>query len=137
MQIGERSVGDVVILDLKGKITLGEGDELLKDKVNSLANQGQKKIVLNLADVPQDVPRAKARRLTRSCMPEVGSGCQRSRSNSSSDTLSCRRILKNSGGPISRPPCSGMVTDRPSLCVQRSWLPVWRRLTKPRASAAR
>jgi anti-sigma B factor antagonist len=52
MQIEERSSGDVVVLDLKGKITLGEGDELLKDKVNSLVNQGQKKIVLNLADVP-------------------------------------------------------------------------------------
>jgi anti-sigma B factor antagonist len=52
MQIEERSVGDVVVLDLKGKITLGEGDELLKDKVNSLVNQGHKKVVLNLADVP-------------------------------------------------------------------------------------
>jgi anti-sigma B factor antagonist len=52
MQIEERTVGDVVMLDLKGKITLGEGDELLKDKVNSLVNQGHKKIVLNLADVP-------------------------------------------------------------------------------------
>src|SRR5204863_9753945 len=52
MQIEERAVGDVVVLDLKGKITLGEGDELLKDKVNSLVNQGKKKIVLNLADVP-------------------------------------------------------------------------------------
>ena len=44
--------GGVQVLDLKGKITLGEGDELLKDKVNSLLNQGQKKIVLNLAAVP-------------------------------------------------------------------------------------
>ena len=52
MQIQERAVGDVMVLDLKGKITLGEGDELLKDKVNSLVNQGHKKIVLNLADVP-------------------------------------------------------------------------------------
>jgi len=52
MQIEERVVGDVVMLDLKGKITLGEGDELLKDKVNSLVNQGHKKIVLNLAEVP-------------------------------------------------------------------------------------
>jgi len=52
MQIEERNVGDVVVLDLKGKITLGEGDELLKDKVNSLVNQGHKKIILNLADVP-------------------------------------------------------------------------------------
>ena len=52
MQIDERTVGDVVVLDVKGRITLGEGDELLKDKVNSLLNQGQKKIVLNLAEVP-------------------------------------------------------------------------------------
>ena len=41
-----------MLVDLKGKITLGEGDELLKDKVNSLINQGHRKIVLNLADVP-------------------------------------------------------------------------------------
>jgi anti-sigma B factor antagonist len=52
MQITERALADVMILDLKGKITLGEGDELLKDKVNSLVNQGQRKIVLNLAGVP-------------------------------------------------------------------------------------
>ena len=52
MQIEERTVGDVLILDVKGRITLGEGDELLKDKVNSLVNQGHRKIVLNLADVP-------------------------------------------------------------------------------------
>ncbi len=52
MQIDERTIGDVVILDLKGKVTLGGGDELLKDKVNSLVHQGKKKILLNLADVP-------------------------------------------------------------------------------------
>ena len=52
MQIEERTIGDVVVLDLKGKVTLGQGDELLKDKVNSLVNQGHKKIVLNLAEVP-------------------------------------------------------------------------------------
>jgi anti-sigma B factor antagonist len=52
MQIEERNVGDVIVLDLKGKVTLGQGDELLKDKVNSLVNQGHRKIILNLADVP-------------------------------------------------------------------------------------
>jgi anti-sigma B factor antagonist len=52
MQIDQRAVGDVVVLDLKGRITMGEGDEMLKDKVNSLVNQGHKKIVLNLAEVP-------------------------------------------------------------------------------------
>src|SRR5436190_20801701 len=52
MHIEERAVGDVVVLDLKGKITLGEGDELLKDKINSLVNQGRWNIVLNCAEVP-------------------------------------------------------------------------------------
>jgi anti-sigma B factor antagonist len=52
MQIEQRAVGSVVILDLKGKITLGEGDEALKDKINSLILQGHKKMLLNLADVP-------------------------------------------------------------------------------------
>ena len=52
MQIEERTIGDVVVLDVQGRVMLGEGDELLKDKVNSLLNQGRKKIVLNLAGVP-------------------------------------------------------------------------------------
>src|SRR6266850_8075280 len=52
MQIEERSTGDVTILDLKGRMTMGEGDELLKDKINSLILQGRKKLVLNLEGVP-------------------------------------------------------------------------------------
>jgi anti-sigma B factor antagonist len=52
MQIEERIVDGVTILDLKGKMTLGEGDELLKDKINSLMNQGRGKILLNLEGVP-------------------------------------------------------------------------------------
>ena len=52
MQIEQRSVGSVMILDLKGKITLGEGDEALKDKINSLILQGHKKMLLNFGDVP-------------------------------------------------------------------------------------
>ena len=52
MQIEERVVGNVTILDLKSKITLGEGDEALKDKVHSLMNQEKKRILLNLAGVP-------------------------------------------------------------------------------------
>jgi anti-sigma B factor antagonist len=52
MQISERAVGDVVVLDVKGRITLGDGDEMLKDKVNAVVNAGKKKIILNLADVP-------------------------------------------------------------------------------------
>jgi anti-sigma B factor antagonist len=52
MQIEERVVNGVTILDLKGKITLGEGDEALKDKINSLVQQNRRRILLNLADVP-------------------------------------------------------------------------------------
>lgn len=52
MEIVERTVSDVTILDLKGKMTLGEGDELLKDKINSLLAAGKKKLVLNLEGVP-------------------------------------------------------------------------------------
>jgi anti-sigma B factor antagonist len=52
MDIVERNVGDVTVLDLKGKMTLGEGDELLKDKINSLLAAGKKKLLLNLEGVP-------------------------------------------------------------------------------------
>ena len=52
MEIVERTVNDVTVLDLKGKMTLGEGDELLKDKINSLLSAGKKKLLLNLESVP-------------------------------------------------------------------------------------
>jgi anti-sigma B factor antagonist len=52
MEIAERTVGDVTVLDLKGKMTLGEGDELLKDKINSLLAASKKKLLLNLEGVP-------------------------------------------------------------------------------------
>ena len=52
MEIEERDSGGVMILDLKGKLTIGEGDELLKDKVNSLIQQGYQKLLLNLEGVP-------------------------------------------------------------------------------------
>jgi anti-sigma B factor antagonist len=52
MQIEERVVDDVTILDLKGKITLGDGDEVLRDRINSLALQNRLRVILNLEDVP-------------------------------------------------------------------------------------
>ncbi len=52
MHIHDRAVGDVTIIDVNGKMTLGEGQEMLRDKVNSLIQQGQKHMVLNLAEVP-------------------------------------------------------------------------------------
>ena len=52
MHISERTIGDVVIVDVSGKITLGDGgDTILKDKLRSLVQQGKRKLLLNLADV--------------------------------------------------------------------------------------
>lgn len=52
MEIVERTVGDITILDLKGKLTIGGGADLLRDKVASIVFQGQSKLLLNLAGVP-------------------------------------------------------------------------------------
>ena len=52
MKIDERQVGDVVVLDLHGKILIGEGDDALREAVNRLSDSGKTKILLNLADVP-------------------------------------------------------------------------------------
>jgi len=42
----------LALLDLHGKILIGEGDDALRDAVNRLADAGKSKILLNLADVP-------------------------------------------------------------------------------------
>ncbi len=51
MKIGTRQVDGVTILDLSGRITLGEGSVQLRDAVRDLLSKGQKHILLNLADV--------------------------------------------------------------------------------------
>lgn len=52
IKIEERPIGLVTVLDLVGKLTIDQGAERLKDKVNSLIGQGRTQIVLNLKDVP-------------------------------------------------------------------------------------
>jgi anti-sigma B factor antagonist len=52
MKIVERNVGDVTVLDLHGKIMIGEGDDALRDAVTKLVDGGKTKIILNLAEVP-------------------------------------------------------------------------------------
>ena len=52
MQIQERTAGDVTVITVSGDITLNKGgDVLLKDKVQSLLQQGRKKILLDLGAV--------------------------------------------------------------------------------------
>jgi anti-sigma B factor antagonist len=51
MQINERLAGDVNVLALKGELKLGEGQALLKDKINSIIHQGHKNVLVDLAGV--------------------------------------------------------------------------------------
>jgi anti-sigma B factor antagonist len=52
MTINERIVGAVTILDLTGKLTIGDGAQLLKDKTESLTFQKRTHLIVNLASVP-------------------------------------------------------------------------------------
>jgi anti-sigma B factor antagonist len=51
LTIASREVAGVNILDLSGRITLGEGSVQLRDAVRGLIGKGKKKILLNLGDV--------------------------------------------------------------------------------------
>jgi anti-sigma B factor antagonist len=51
MKVTTRQVDGVTILDLSGRITLGEGSVQLRDAVRDLLAKGQKQILLNLGDV--------------------------------------------------------------------------------------
>lgn len=51
MTASTRQVGDVTIVDLSGKIKLGEGSSILRDAVKELLRKDQKKILLNLANI--------------------------------------------------------------------------------------
>ncbi|MBZ5571846.1 MAG: STAS domain-containing protein [Acidobacteriia bacterium] len=51
MKTSTRQVDGVTIVDCSGRITLGEGSVILRDQVRELLSKGQKKILLNLAEV--------------------------------------------------------------------------------------
>lgn len=46
-----RDIGDVTVIDLEGRVTLGEGSALLRDLVKQNLSKGRKKILMNLAGV--------------------------------------------------------------------------------------
>ena len=52
MEITERTIAAVTILDLSGRLTIGEGAQMLKDKSESLVFQGRSQVIVNLAAVP-------------------------------------------------------------------------------------
>jgi anti-sigma B factor antagonist len=51
LTINERTAGNVTILDLKGKITIGEGSVQLRDTVRKLLEQGNKNVLIDLGGV--------------------------------------------------------------------------------------
>jgi anti-sigma B factor antagonist len=48
LDVKERQAGDVTILDLSGEVRIGEGAVSLRDSIRNLADQGKKKVLLNL-----------------------------------------------------------------------------------------
>ncbi|NWG14370.1 MAG: STAS domain-containing protein [Acidobacteria bacterium] len=52
MKLSSRKVRNVVILDIEGKILLGEGDAEIKQAMDELLSRGEKHVLLNLAKVP-------------------------------------------------------------------------------------
>jgi len=51
MKASSRQVNGVTVVDMSGRITLGEGSVILRDTIRDLLGKGQKKILLNLGDV--------------------------------------------------------------------------------------
>lgn len=51
LNISERQAGDVTILDMSGKVTIGEGSVALRTTIRRLLGEGKKKILLNLGGV--------------------------------------------------------------------------------------
>jgi anti-sigma B factor antagonist len=51
INISERQAGDVTILDLAGKVTIGEGSVALRTTIRRLLGEGKNKLLLNLGGV--------------------------------------------------------------------------------------
>jgi len=51
LDIKERQAGDITILDMSGKVTIGEGSVALRTAIRRLLEEGKKKILLNLGGV--------------------------------------------------------------------------------------
>ena len=51
LNINERQAGDVTVLDMNGRITIGEGNVALRTAIRRMLEEGKKKILLNLGGV--------------------------------------------------------------------------------------
>ena len=87
MKVGIRNIGHVAVVDLAGKITIGEGDVVLREKVNELFDSGQQNVLLNLEKV--------------SYMDSAGIG----------ELVACYKRAKEKGGSVKLLNPSGKVYD--------------------------
>jgi anti-sigma B factor antagonist len=87
MKTTVRSVGQVSVVELSGKITIGEGDVVLRDKVLELLNGGNSKILLSLEKV--------------SYMDSAGIG----------ELVACFKKAREKGGTVKLLKPSGKVED--------------------------
>jgi anti-sigma B factor antagonist len=51
MNVVERRLGNVTVLDLKGRLVFDEGDTVVRDRINHLVDEGRVNILINLQDV--------------------------------------------------------------------------------------
>lgn len=87
MKAAVRKIGPVSVLDLVGKITIGEGDVILREKVTEMLNTGEKNVLLNLEKV--------------SYMDSAGIG----------ELVACYKRSKEKGGTVKLLRPSGKVLD--------------------------
>ena len=87
MKAAVRKIGHVAVLDLAGKITIGEGDVVLREKVQEILDSGQKNVLLNLEKV--------------SYMDSAGIG----------ELVACYKRSKEKGGTVKLLKPSGKVLD--------------------------
>jgi anti-sigma B factor antagonist len=52
MKARTRKIGEVVVIDLEGRLVVGDGDQVLRKTIDGLLADGERKLVLNLAHVP-------------------------------------------------------------------------------------
>jgi anti-sigma B factor antagonist len=53
LQVSTRQAGDVTVLDLQGRVTIGRGNDLLGNELRELFDRGTRKLLINLIGVPQ------------------------------------------------------------------------------------
>ena len=87
MKARVRQVGQVAVVDIEGKITIGEGDMVLRDRVVELLDKGSHAIVLNLEKVTY--------------MDSAGIG----------ELVACYKRAKEKGGTVKLLNPSGKVLD--------------------------